>query len=187
LEKAAVIVIGGSAGSIQVVIQILQSLPASFNTPIIIVIHRGSVDSELDVLLQSYSHLIVKDADDKEQIMKGVVYLAPADYHLLLEHNGTLSLDDSEKIHWSRPAIDATFETAADCCKSSLMAILLSGANTDGTQGLKEVSAMGGVAVVQSPDEAEVNYMPISAIREMPNIKVAGNKEIIELMIAWEG
>lgn len=182
MEKTKIILIGGSAGSIQVVISILESLPASFSIPIIIIIHRGNTDSELALLMQSYSQLQVQDANDKDEIKPGHVYIAPADYHLLLEQDGILSLDDSEKIHWSRPAIDPTFETAVDYAGKHTLAILLSGANHDGANGLKFIDDNGGRAIIQDPLEAEVDYMPLAAMAGVKGAEVLSTPEIINVL-----
>lgn len=162
------IVIGGSAGSLEVILKMLPGLPGQLPVPIVIVLHRkNSNDTLLSDLLSTRTALRVKEAEEKEAIHPGYLYIAPADYHLLIENDYTFSLDDSEKINYSRPSIDATFETAADVYNHSLIAILLSGANTDGVEGLKKIKQAGGLTIVQEPDTAEVSYMPQQAINNV--------------------
>jgi two-component system, chemotaxis family, protein-glutamate methylesterase/glutaminase len=165
LGKTALIVIGGSAGSLDVLLQVLPSVDPQLRIPIIIVLHRKSAnDNLLADLLSSRTNLHVKEADEKEVISPGYIYIAPADYHLLLESDRSFSLDYSEKINYSRPSIDVVFQSAADVYGPSLVCILLSGANADGTEGFKYVKEKGGYTAVQDPDSAEVDYMPRSAL-----------------------
>ncbi|MGF7218306.1 two-component system chemotaxis response regulator CheB [Spirosoma lacussanchae] len=160
-----VVVIGGSTGSIDVLLRLLPALQPPLSFALIIVVHRrNTADSTLAHLFSLKTSVPVKEVDDKDVIRPGTIYLAPADYHLLLERDGTFSLDDSEKINYSRPSIDVTFESAADVCGSSLVGVLLSGSNADGTAGLKAIKSMGGFTVVQEPDTAQVGFMPQQAI-----------------------
>jgi two-component system chemotaxis response regulator CheB len=164
LTKKAV-VIGGSAGSLRIILYILNHLRPGLSVPVIIVLHRkNDSDSGLVNLLNMGNKLIVKEADDKEPIVPGVVYVAPADYHLLIEKNQTFSLDASEKVQFSRPSIDVTFQTADDAFGKGLAGILLSGANNDGTEGFKDISHAGGVLIAQNPADAQIPLMPQSAI-----------------------
>jgi len=158
------LVIGGSAGSLDVLLRVLPVLDEQLTFPIIIVIHRkhGS-DSLLPDLLSSRTRLKVKEVDEKESIVAGTIYVAPSDYHLLIEQDRTFSLDYSEKINYSRPAIDVTFQTAAEVYKSKLACLLLSGSNSDGVNGLKTVKIWGGLAMIQDPESAQVAYMPAQA------------------------
>lgn len=164
LDKKCV-VIGGSAGSLQVILYILSHLRTNFPIPVIIILHRkNDHESELIEVLRYRTGLIVKEAEDKETIQAGTVYLAPADYHLLIEKSQTIALDGSEKVHFSRPSIDVTFQSAADTYGPGLIAILLSGANTDGTEGLHHVRKNGGLLIVQAPADAITPFMPQNAI-----------------------
>lgn len=158
-------VIGGSAGSLNVLIQILPLLDPDLLVAIVIVLHRkGSGDNTLPIFLATRTSLKVKEAEEKEDIESGTIYIAPADYHLLMEQDGTFSLDDSEKVNYSRPSIDITFESAADVYGPKLAGILLSGANADGAAGLNVIKNSGGIVAVQDPACAEVAYMPQQAI-----------------------
>lgn len=165
LRGVKALVIGGSAGSLDVIIKILERLPENLSIAIIIILHRkNSFDSSLTLLLDSKSSVKVREAEEKEPILSGMVYLAPADYHLLVERDHTFSLDSSEKVQYSRPSIDVTFQSAADVYGRSLAALLLSGANSDGSKGMLAIANSGGITVVQNPISADVGFMPKSAI-----------------------
>ncbi|CAL1520542.1 chemotaxis protein CheB [Chitinophaga sp. MM2321] len=160
------VLIGGSAGGLQAILKFLPLLDIRLKAAMIIVLHRQShYDSLLTELLAVKTHLPVKEAEEKEALLPGVIYIAPADYHLLIETDHTLSLDYSEKVHFSRPSIDVTFISAAAVYGAKLAAALLSGANTDGVEGLIAVHEAGGTTLVQDPDTAEVDYMPRQAIQ----------------------
>ena len=159
------IAIGGSAGSLNVLLQLLPVLQLNDRTAVVIVLHRkNDNDSMLSELLATRAIHPVTDAGDKEPILPCHIYLAPSDYHLLIEKEHIFSLDDSEKINYSRPSIDATFETAAYAYHEDLICILLSGANVDGTGGLAIVRREGGHIIVQNPGTAVVPFMPQNAI-----------------------
>ena len=171
--ESRLLVIGGSAGSLEVIMNLIPRLNPALHFAILIIVHRmPSVDTLLVDLLSSRMDIPVKEAEEKENILPGHVYIAPPDYHVLIEKNKTLSLDVSEKINYSRPSIDVTFTAAADVYKNSLVAVLLSGANADGTEGLKQVKAHGGICIVQDPQTAEVEYMPRTAINQVEVDKV---------------
>lgn len=159
-------IIGGSAGSLEVLLKVLPAIDPGITFPIIIVIHRKhGADSLLADLLSGRTKLRVKEVDEKEFIVAGTVYIAPSDYHLLIERDRSFSLDYSEKVNYSRPAIDVTFQTAAEVYKDKLACLLLSGSNSDGVGGLKSVVTWGGRAVVQDPKTAQVPYMPQQALQ----------------------
>ena len=161
----SLILIGGSAGSLEVIMQVLPVLPKQMQATVVIILHRKNDDSLLAKLLTGKTSLPVIEAEDKTPILPGTVYIAPADYHLLVEKNKTFSLDYSEKINYSRPSIDVTFETAAEAYGDHLAAFLLSGANADGAEGLLIVKKAGGLSIAQDTTEASVEFMPASAIR----------------------
>lgn len=164
MKGCRALIIGGSAGSLDVLLKVLPQVNPDIRFPIIIVVHRKhGADSLLPVLLSTRTKLIVKEVDEKEKILAGTVYIAPSDYHLLIEQDQTFSLDYSEKINYSRPAIDATFQTAAEVYGTKLACLLLSGSNADGVNGLKSVKAWGGTTVIQDPATAQVAYMPEQA------------------------
>jgi two-component system chemotaxis response regulator CheB len=161
--KKELLVIGGSAGSLDALLHLLPGLEEEMELAIVIVVHRRG-ESILTNLLSDRTSREVKEAEEKEIIKAGTIYIAPADYHLMIEKDKTFSLDFSEKVNYSRPAIDVTFETAADAYGAALVGLLLSGANADGSAGLKKIKAAGGYVMVQDPDEAKVAYMPRQAL-----------------------
>lgn len=163
------IVIGGSAGAIEVLRQVLAQLTAEFSPAVAIVIHlppEGPI--VLHQILAGPGTPPMKVAEDKEPIVPGTIYFAPPDYHLLVERGGTFALSLDERIHYSRPAVDALFESAADAFGERLMGVILSGANADGAAGLKAVADAGGLAVVQTLESAEMNTMPAAALQAAP-------------------
>lgn len=164
ISNCKVLILGGSAGSLDVLMKILPKL-ASITFAFVIVLHRKNVeDSTLEELIASKTSIPVKKVEDKTVLTSGNIYIAPADYHLLFEQNNLLSLDVSDKINYSRPSIDVAFESAAEIYKSNLVGILLSGANADGTEGLKAIKKGKGKIIVQKPESAEMPFMPNSAI-----------------------
>jgi two-component system chemotaxis response regulator CheB len=130
------------------------------------VLHRKhEYDGALESLIQTHTALRVKAVEDKEKVDTGTIYVAPADYHLLMDDSEIFSLDRSEKVHFSRPSIDVTMESVTDVYGGNMIAVLLSGANCDGTAGLKKVKQAGGITIVQDPESAAVREMPESAIK----------------------
>ncbi|MBT1704774.1 chemotaxis protein CheB [Chryseosolibacter indicus] len=162
------LVIGGSAGSLSVVLKILPHINRSLGLAIIIVFHRkNSEDTSLIEVLSRRTDCYVKEAEDKDELQPGTIYLAPADYHVLIEKDRSITLDDSEKINHSRPSIDVTFESAAEVYNSSLACMLLSGANADGVEGLISARKRGALILVQDPATAEVPFMPKQALERV--------------------
>lgn len=160
-----ILVIGGSAGSLAKVLRLLPHFTEELNITVVIVFHRKEAeDSSLINILSHKSAYTVKDVEDKDPIVKHHIYIAPPDYHLLLEKDLTFSLDISEKVQFSRPSIDVTFESAADAFGESVFGLLLSGANADGVNGLRTIKNNGGKIIVQDPKSAEVPYMPQQAV-----------------------
>ena len=165
MKKNGLLVIGGSAGSLDVLLKVLPEVNQRLNFAIVIVIHRKQgTDSLLADLLAHRTKLSVKEADEKESILNSTIYIAPSDYHLLIEKDYTFSLDYSEKVNYSRPSIDVTFQSAADVFGENLVCLLLSGSNSDGVNGLISVNKNGGTTLVQNPESAQVSYMPEQAI-----------------------
>lgn len=165
LTKFKVVVIGGSAGSLEVVMAIIASLPADPRAIVIIVVHRkNDSESVLEHLLSHKTRLPVTEVEDKEPIIANAVYIAPPDYHLLMENEANFSLDTSEKVHYSRPSIDVTFESVAETFGDRVIGILLSGSNADGANGLAVIKDRGGYTIVQDPSSADVGFMPQQAI-----------------------
>ena len=159
------VVIGVSAGGMEALHGILSVLPADFPIPIMVVQHVApDSDDYLPRFLNEKCLLAVKEADEKEKASPGVVYLAPSNYHLLVENDATLSLAVTERVNYARPAIDVLFETAADAFGPELIGMVLTGANDDGSRGLKKIKDLGGLAIVQDPETAVAEIMPRAAI-----------------------
>lgn len=162
-----IVMIGGSAGSIEVLLQVLPRLRPDIKVPVIIVLHRKNAnDTILADLLSSKTPIPVKEIEEKEMPAPGVIYIAPPDYHLLIEKDHSFTLDFSERINYSRPSIDVAFESAAYVYGAGLACILLSGANADGAEGMMYAKKMGGFTIAQDPVTADVAYMPESAIAQ---------------------
>lgn len=173
------LVIGGSAGSLDILLNILPELAIDLPFAIVIVLHRKNTsNSVLADLLAGKTPIPVAEVDEKDPIFSSRIYIAPADYHLLIEADKTFSLDSSEKIKFSRPSIDLTFQTGAEAYKQSMAALLLSGANTDGTNGLLTVRQHQGITAVQDPRDAVVPLMPETALNTMKIDYVLQNDEI---------
>lgn len=159
------IVIGSSAGGLQALKTIISGLSARFDTPVIVTQHlSSSSDNYLVYFLNQFTHLTVKEADEKETISHGHVYIAPPNFHLLIEEDFTLSLNVEEKVNFARPSIDVLFETAAEAYKNQLIGIILTGANHDGAKGIARIKQKGGYTIAQNPDTAESAAMPRAAI-----------------------
>lgn len=164
VSKNKIVVVGGSAGSLDIVLQIVHVLQ-SVDASIIVIMHRkNDGESILPDLIAARTNLVVKEVEDKDPILPATVYVAPADYHLLIEDLTTFSLDYSEKVHYCRPSIDVTFESVAEFFGSSAIGVLLSGANVDGAAGLYKIKKAGGFTIVQDPATAIAEYMPQQAI-----------------------
>lgn len=177
------IVIGCSWGGLGALLAIAGGLPPTFDVPIVIVSHRSrNADTLLMELLQDQLAQRVRDAEDKDVIARGTVYIAPPDYHLLVER-GHLSLSTDEPVRFSRPSIDVTFETAADAYGAHLIGVVLTGANDDGARGLLRVADRHGYAVVQDPKTAEVPIMPQAALCAVPTAQVLGLQAIAPRLV----
>ncbi len=177
------VVIGGSAGSLDVILKILPKLLTGHHFAIILVMHRkNTYDFSLSELLATKTSWLVTEAEEKQMLQPDSIYLAPPDYHLLIENDHSLSLDVSEKVHYSRPSIDVTFESAADAFRDKVAAVLLSGANEDGVDGLRKVKANGGMTIVQDPESAAVAYMPQQAVNRVKVEHILAPEHIADLI-----
>jgi len=182
INRYQLLIIGGSAGSLEVLVQLLPALHKNLKLAIVVVMHRKAGESMLVDVLGGKTTWPVKEAEEKENVEAGTVYVAPSDYHLLFEKNKTFSLDFSEKVHYSRPSIDVSFESAADAYGATVIAVLLSGANSDGSEGLNLIRNAGGLAIVQDPLEASVAYMPQQAIDNFQVDYIADTKTIVDII-----
>ncbi|MHC8314416.1 chemotaxis protein CheB [Pseudomonas sp. LB3P31] len=159
------IVIGASAGGVEALLNILGPLRQGFILPIIVVLHLP--DGRRSHLAEVFSHRVsmpVVEAIDKTPVVPGTLYFAAPGYHLSVEQDRTFSLSLEDRVHHSRPAIDYLFESAADAYGVNLVAVLLTGANRDGADGLAQVKHRGGLTIVQDPQEAQVATMPRAAL-----------------------
>ncbi len=177
------IVIGGSAGSFPIVLRILEHIPKLYRLPLAMCLHRLKDKREgFKEALEIKSQIPVVEPDDKAEILPGVAFVAPANYHLLVEKKGMFGLATTELVQYSRPSIDVLFESAADVYGPALVAIILSGANRDGAQGMRRVKAKGGVAIVQNPAECSMATMPEAALQAVTPDAVMGYLDIINLL-----
>ncbi|MEO6259279.1 MAG: chemotaxis protein CheB [Thermoanaerobaculia bacterium] len=159
------IVIGCSLGGMHALQVIFSGLPESFCVPIVVAQHRHKASNEgLPAYFRRRTELKVVDADDKQWIKPGHVYLAPADYHLLVDKGGELNLSVDEAVRFSRPSIDVLFESAADAFGSRVLGLILTGSNADGALGAVRIKSRKGTVVVQDPATAEAPAMPQAAI-----------------------
>ena len=165
VKQYKAVVIGGSAGGAEAIQGILLALPKNFALPILAVQHlHPSDDGSFALHMASLTQIPVVEPCDKARIEPGCVYTAPANYHMLVERDGTISLSVEERVNWSRPSIDVLFESAAFAWGESVIAVILSGANTDGVQGMIAVKEAGGLTIAQDPAEARNPVMPQAAI-----------------------
>lgn len=168
LKPYELIVIGCSMGGMHALELIFRELPRDFPVPIVVAQHRYKTSTDvLPNYFQRHSELSVVDANDKEWVKPGHVYMAPADYHLLVERNGDrgeLNLSVDAAVAYSRPSIDVLFESAADAYTSSVIGVVLTGANSDGTRGAARIKQRGGFIIAQDPKTAEAPAMPEAAI-----------------------
>jgi two-component system, chemotaxis family, protein-glutamate methylesterase/glutaminase len=158
--------------------KLLGGLPEGFPIPIVVVQHRSKDSDRLLVqLLQDATHLNVCEVEDKDVLCAGTVYVAPANYHILIE-SGHLSLTIEEPVRFSRPSIDVMFSSAADTYRSETIGVILTGANDDGARGLAHIVKRGGRALVQDPTTAEIPIMPDAAIEAVPTAEVLALEDI---------
>ena len=162
------VVIGASAGGMQALESILVRFAADFSLAVLVVQHRHKAsDDFLSKFFDDLCVLRVVEAEDKMEILRGVVYIAPPDYHLQVEMDKTLSLSVDPPVNYSRPSVDVLFETAAEAYGDSLVGVILTGANSDGSKGLARIQQLGGLALIQEPSTAAVPQMPAAAIKEV--------------------
>ncbi len=172
-QSIELIVIGGSAGALEPLMQLLASLPSQLSMPIALVIHLlPRQPSLMPTLLSRTSARRVREPEDKEPMEANTVYVAPPNYHMLVERKRTIALSVDEPVQFSRPSIDVLFESAATAFGAKCVGIVLSGSNADGAEGLRAIAAAGGVAIVQSPETTTYDAMPRAAARAVPSAVV---------------
>jgi two-component system chemotaxis response regulator CheB len=174
----AIVVVGTSWGGLSAVRELVRALPRSFVLPLVVVQHRHpDSDHLLSTLLQDSTPLPVSEVEDKAPIAPGGIYLAPADYHLLVE-DGHFSLSMDEPVQYSRPSIDVAFASVADVFGRRAVGVVLTGANADGARGLRRLVDRGGLGFVQTPATAESPAMPAAAMKAVPEARVMAIAEI---------
>ena len=182
LRHTGILILGGSAGSFKILVNMLNALPETFPVGILVIIHRNPKnETHFEEMLAESCSIAVKSAADKEVIRPATAYFAPPGYHLLVEPDHRLSLDSSEPVHYCRPSIDVTMQSAADVYGASTTAILLSGANQDGAAGMLSVHQAGGTGIVQHPRDAELDTMPSAAIAAGATHLMLTNEELMIL------
>jgi two-component system chemotaxis response regulator CheB len=182
--KYEAVVLGVSSGGMTALKFIFSALPARFRIPIIVVQHISPhSDNEWINLLNNKSNLTIKEADEKEKIESGNVYIAAANYHLLIESDKTFSLTIDEHVNFARPSIDVLFESAAEAYKDKLIGIVLTGSNNDGAKGIKRIKELGGMVIIQDPKTAESSTMPASAIAAVQTDYILSLEKIVQLLI----
>ena len=178
------IVIGVSSGGMNAMNVMFPRFPEDFRVPIIVVQHIGvHSDNKWIEILNKDCKLNIKEADEKEQIEKGNIYIAPANYHLLIEKDKTFSLSIEDKVNFARPAIDVLFETAAEAYNDKLIGVILTGSNHDGTMGMKWIKEHGGLTIAEDPKTANSPYMPASAIAAMQPDHIVSLEMIVDLLV----
>lgn len=188
LPAIEAIVIGASAGGVEALLNILGPLREGFGLPIIVVLHLPNERrSQLAEVFARRVALPVVEAADKTSIEAGTLYFAAPGYHLSVELDRSFSLSLEDRVHYSRPAIDYLFESAADAYGPNLAAVLLTGANRDGAYGLAQVKRHGGLTIVQDPDEAQVATMPRAALDIHQPDHILTVRGIGRLLVELEG
>jgi two-component system chemotaxis response regulator CheB len=178
-SRVEAVVAGASAGALDALSAILPALPNDYPVPVFVVVHLPpDKKSILADLLRAKCRVDVREAEDKEPIRAGTVYIAPPDYHLLVEADRRLSLSSEEPVFYSRPSIDVLFETAVDAYGAGLVGVVLTGANSDGARGLRAIADAGGLTLVQRPDLAYAPAMPQAALAACPGARAATLDEI---------
>jgi len=166
MNRYGAIVVGASAGGVEALLQIYSALPKAFDIPILTVLHLPEERrSQLSEVFAMRLGRVVREGSDKAAIEPGVIYFAGPSYHLSVEKDFTLSLSQEERVHFSRPAIDILFDSAADAYGAGLVGVLMTGANEDGAQGLATIKRRGGLTIVQDPTEARMSTMPLAALK----------------------
>jgi two-component system chemotaxis response regulator CheB len=177
------VAIGASAGGVEALSTLLPALPEGLRASVFVVLHLPrDRPSRLADIFQTRCVLPVVEAQDKEPVAPGTVYIAPPDYHLLLDHGPRIALSTDEPVNYSRPAIDVLFESAADVYRDRLLGMILTGGNHDGTAGLVAVQRHRGTTVVQAPESAQVPLMPASALQRVAPDHVLPLPAIAELL-----
>jgi two-component system chemotaxis response regulator CheB len=178
------VVAGVSTGGVEALKLVLGGLPRDFPLPVMVVAHISpEADNGLALLLDDQCGIRIKEAEELEETAAGTVYLAPPNYHLLVERNATLSLSVDPPVRFARPSVDVLFESAAVAFGPALIGVVMTGAGSDGSHGLRLIKEVGGVTVVQDPATAEADPMPRSAIETVSPDYIAPLVDIAPLLV----
>jgi two-component system chemotaxis response regulator CheB len=181
-HNSDLLLLGGSAGAFKPIFSAVKIFPPSLNKAILVIIHRKkNFFSEIEKLFAGSSHMSLREVSDKDVIMNNTVYIAPANYHILIEKDRSFSLDVSEAVWYSRPSIDVAFDSASDIYSDRCTAVLFSGANPDGAAGLLKLRQHGALTIAQNPAEAEMPEMPEAAINLGAAQYVLNTEELLQL------
>ena len=168
MTKVEIVVVGASLGGLTAVRQLIEPLPADFGPAVVLAQHRrADADSRLCELMATYCRMPVLEPDDREELKASTIYLAPANYHLMVDRE-TLTLSVDPPVWFARPSIDVLFESAADAFGAAAVAVVLTGANEDGAAGAKAVKRAGGTVLVQDPNTAESPVCPRATLAATP-------------------
>jgi len=179
MSQGHIIVVGTSMGGTEALQGLFSSLDADFPVPVVVVLHRGAnSDYSLVQYLQDFCPLRIREPEDKEKIVSGWVYLAPADYHLMVEDD-CFSLSTDPRVNYARPSIDVLFDSASEFYGEACIGVIMTGASSDGARGLASIKRHGGFTIVQDPKTAKVPTMPEAAIKcQMPD-KICAVEQIV--------
>lgn len=166
MKRPELVAVGTSLGGLNALTRVLGALPEKFRVPLVVVQHRtiSPNGGGLGKLLQQHTRLTVVEAEDKMALEPGRIYLAPADYHLMIEEPGRVALSTDAPVRSARPSIDVLFQTAADAYRDAVLGVILTGASADGAEGLAAIKGLGGRAIVEDPATAECRTMPAAAL-----------------------
>jgi two-component system chemotaxis response regulator CheB len=174
-----VVLVGGSAGSLEPLSALAARLPPDWPVPVVVVVHLPPAGpSALAAALAAETALAVTEIEDKQPLAAGTIHVGPPGYHVLVDEGPVLSLAVDEPVHFSIPSIDVLFESAAATCGDRAVGVILSGASEDGASGLAAIRAAGGTAVVQAPGDAQVPLMPRAALGRCPDATVLPGSEL---------
>lgn len=184
--KKKAIVIGGSAGSVKIIYNLLKILPNNFPIPIIIALHRPEEEnSHMGELFKEISTLPVIEPSHRQEIESNMIYLAPSGYHIVIETDYTINIDKSPLVHYSRPSIDVLFLSAAEVYKNNLLGVILTGSNEDGAMGSLAIKQNEGVLIVQDPKDAAISRMPLAAISKTEPDLILNKEQLYSFMLEF--
>jgi two-component system chemotaxis response regulator CheB len=187
IKQIELVVIGASSGGLDVLITLLQRLPDHYLIPTVVVLHqRPNRSSGVPKMLAKYTHMQVQEPEDKQGIEAGNLYVAPPNYHLLIDSDKVFSLSLDAPLNYCRPSIDMAFESAAEAYRSHLVGCVLTGANSDGADGVRYIKQNDGYVLVQDPAQATVDSMPRAAIAAAEVDEVLNIEQIAECL-SWFG